>query len=67
VCHAPQLLIAADTVRGETLTSWPSVRTDLVNAGARWVDREIVEDGPLITSRHPGDLDAFVNAIKSRL
>jgi protease I len=67
VCHAPQLLIEADAVRGKTLTSWPSVKTDLENAGAKWIDREVVEDGALITSRKPDDLDAFVRALEARL
>jgi len=59
VCHGPQLLIEADLVRGKTVTSWPSVRTDLINAGANWVDREVAKDGGLITSRKPDDLEAF--------
>ena len=63
ICHAGSLLIEADVVAGRTVTSWPSIRTDLLNAGATWVDQEVVEDGNLITSRHPGDLDAFVEAI----
>ena len=67
VCHGPQLLIEADAVEGKTLTSWPSVHTDLVNAGARWIDREVVTDGNLITSRKPADLDAFSRAILERL
>jgi protease I len=67
VCHAPSLLIEADAVEGRTLTSWPSIRTDLLNAGARWVDREVVEDGNLITSRKPDDLPAFSEAILRRL
>lgn len=67
VCHGPQLLIEAGAVRGKTLTSWPSVRTDLENAGARWVDREVVVDGSLVTSRKPGDLAAFVGAIDAHL
>lgn len=67
ICHAPQLLIEAGVVKGRTMTSWPSVKTDLKNAGAEWVDRELVEDGQLITSRKPDDLDAFVGAIEKRL
>jgi len=67
VCHAPQLLIEADVVRGRTMTSWPSVRKDLENAGARWVDREVVEDGNMITSRKPEDLAAFSDAVLRRL
>lgn len=63
VCHGPQLLIEANAVRGKTLTSWPSVRTDLENAGARWVDKEVVVDGKLITSRKPDDLQAFTQMI----
>lgn len=67
ICHGPQLLIEADKVRGRTLTSWPSVRTDLVNAGAEWVDQPVVEDRNLITSRKPDDLDAFCDALLQRL
>ena len=67
ICHAGSLLVEADGVRGRTVTSWPSIRTDLINAGAQWVDREVVEDGNLITSRNPGDLDAFVGAVLARL
>lgn len=67
ICHGPQLLIEADVVRGRTLTSWPSVRRDLENAGATWIDRELVEDGNLITSRKPQDLEAFCSAIESVL
>jgi protease I len=63
ICHGPQLLIEADAVRGRRLTSWPSVRKDLENAGATWVDREVVEDRNLITSRKPDDLDAFCDAV----
>lgn len=59
ICHAPWTLIEADVVRGRTLTSWPSVQTDLRNAGARWVDETVVTDGNLITSRKPDDLPAF--------
>jgi protease I len=67
VCHAPWMLIEADVTEGRTVTSWPSIRTDLINAGARWVDREVVEDGNLITSRKPDDLPAFSQAILRRL
>ncbi len=67
ICHGPQLLIEADLVEGRELTSWPSVRKDLENAGACWVDRPVVEDGNLITSRQPEDLDAFCRAILARL
>jgi protease I len=56
------MLAEADIIRGKTVTSWPSVKTDLVNAGAQWVDQEVVEDGNLITSRKPDDLDAFTKA-----
>jgi protease I len=67
VCHAPWMLIEADVVDGRTVTSWPSVRTDLLNAGARWVDREVVIDGNIITSRKPADLPAFSDAILRQL
>jgi len=67
ICHAPHLLIEADVVRERTMTSWPSVKTDLENAGATWVDREVVVDAPLITSRNPEDLEAFSNALLERL
>ncbi|MGD2113350.1 MAG: type 1 glutamine amidotransferase domain-containing protein [Gammaproteobacteria bacterium] len=67
ICHGPQLLIEADVVNGRTLTSWPSVRKDLINAGAHWVDAEVVTDGNLITSRKPADLDAFCEALLEKL
>lgn len=67
VCHGPQLLIEAGLVRGRTMTSWPSVRTDLRNAGAEVVDREVVEDGPIITSRQPEDLEAFSRALLEQI
>ena len=67
ICHAPSLLVEANAVDGRRLTSWPSVRTDVINAGGRWEDAEVVEDGNLITSRKPDDLDAFDNAILKRL
>jgi protease I len=59
VCHGPWLLIEADGVRGKTVTSWPSLQTDLRNAGAKWVDEQVVRDGMLVTSRKPDDLEAF--------
>src|SRR3954468_19541564 len=63
ICHAPWVLAEADVVRGRRMTSWPSLQTDLRNAGANWVDEEVVVDGNLITSRKPDDLDAFGAAI----
>jgi protease I len=59
ICHGPQLLIEADVVKGRTLTSFSSIKTDLENAGALWVDEEVVVDEALITSRTPNDLPAF--------
>ena len=67
ICHGPWTLIEADVVRGRTITSWPSVKTDLRNAGADWVDNEVVEcsRGPntLVSSRKPDDLPAFCNTL----
>lgn len=63
ICHAPQLLIEADVVRGRTMTSFPSVKTDLRNAGARWVNRKVVVDRNLVTSRQPADIPAFNRAM----
>ncbi len=59
ICHAPWTLVEADVVAGRQLTSWPSLQTDIRNAGGTWVDREVVVDGNLITSRKPDDLPAF--------
>ncbi|WP_404368050.1 type 1 glutamine amidotransferase domain-containing protein [Sphingomonas sp. MMS24-J45] len=67
ICHAPWLLIEADVVDGKRMTSWPSVRTDLANAGADVVDEEVVRDGQFITSRKPDDIPAFNNAILEAL
>jgi protease I len=67
ICHAPWVLAEADLVRGRTITSYHSLRTDMINAGATWVDEKVVEDGNLITSRHPGDIPAFCDALLSRL
>lgn len=63
ICHAAWVLVEADAVKGRTLTSWPSVRTDVRNAGGTWVDREVVVDGNLVTSRKPDDLPAFCHAL----
>jgi protease I len=67
ICHAGWMLAEADILRGKTVTSWPSVKTDLVNAGANWVNQEVVEDGNLITSRKPDDLEAFTKTLLSQL
>ena len=62
ICHGPWTLIEADAVRGRTITSWPSLQTDLRNAGAHWVDQEVVTDGNMVSSRKPDDLPAFNKA-----
>jgi protease I len=59
ICHGPWMLVEADVLRGRTVTSWPSLKTDLRNAGADWVDQEVVVDRGLVTSRKPDDLPAF--------
>jgi protease I len=59
ICHAPWTLVEADVVHGRKLTSWPSLRTDIKNAGGNWVEQEVVVDQGLVTSRKPDDLDAF--------
>jgi protease I len=63
LCHGPWVLASAGLLSGRTLTSWPGIRDDLVNAGATWLDRELVRDGNLVTSRGPQDLRAFVPAV----
>ena len=66
ICHGPWTLVEADVVRGRRVTSWPSLQTDLRNAGATWVDEELVVDGNLVTSRKPDDLPAFCSAVVSQ-
>lgn len=63
ICHGPWTLIEAGAVKGKTFTSWPSLQTDLKNAGATWVDKEVVTDGQFISSRKPDDIPAFSKAI----
>ena len=67
ICHGPWMLVEADVVRGRTLTSWPSLRTDIRNAGGAWVDREVVVDGGLVTSRNPDDLPLFCDTLVEKL
>jgi protease I len=63
ICHGPQVLISANALRGKTLTCWPSIAIDVKNAGGLYVDKPVVEDGNLITSRKPDDVPAFSEAI----
>ena len=67
ICHAGWMLAEAHVVAGKTVTSWPSIKTDLINAGANWVDQEVVEDGNLITSRKPDDLEAFTKTLLAQV
>ncbi len=67
ICHAPWTLVEAGVLQGRTLTSWPSLHTDITNAGATWVDQQVVKDGNLITSRNPDDLPAFSKALLDAL
>lgn len=67
ICHGPWLLVEADIVDGKTVTGWPSIRTDLENAGGEVVDREVAIDGNLITSRKPDDIPAFAKALVDAL
>ena len=59
ICHGPWMLVEAGALRGRTITSWPSLQTDVRNAGGQWVDQQVVEDRGLVTSRKPGDIPAF--------
>ena len=67
ICHGPQLLITANMLRGRKVTGWKSIVQDIKNAGAEFIDQEVVEDNNLISSRHPGDLPAFTKAALNRL
>jgi protease I len=67
ICHAPWTLVEAGVVKGRTLTSWPSLQTDVRNAGGTWVDQEVVVDGNLVTSRKPQDLPAFTEKLTEAL
>jgi deglycase len=67
ICHAPWTLVEADVLRGRRLTSWPSLQTDIRNAGGEWVDEQVVVDGNLITSRKPDDIPAFNSAVLEAL
>ena len=67
ICHGPWVLVEADAVDGRTLTSYPSLQTDVRNAGGEWVDEEVVTDGSLVTSRKPDDLDAFCEHVVEEL
>src|SRR5713226_8769827 len=59
ICHGPWMLVEADAVRGKRVTSWPSLKTDLRNAGGNWADQEVIGDGNIVTSRKPADIPAF--------
>ena len=63
ICHAGWMLASADIIKGKKMTSFFSIRDDMIHAGAKWIDQEVVTDGNLITSRHPGDLPAFCKMI----
>lgn len=67
ICHAPWVLISLDIVEGKTLTSYPTLKDDMQNAGAIWIDQDVASDGNIITSRNPDDIPAFVEAISASL
>lgn len=67
ICHAPWALVSAEVVKGKTLTSYPTIQDDIKNAGGEWADQEVCVDGTLITSRQPGDVPAFTNALMDML
>ena len=67
ICHGPQLLISADVIKGRKVTGWKSIIQDIKNAGAEFLDQEVVDDGNLVSSRYPGDLPAFIKVSLSKL
>src|SRR5215212_7551766 len=67
ICHGPWTLVEADVVRGRKITSWPTLRTDIVNAGGNWVDEEVVVDNGLVSSRNPDDLPAFCDKMAEEI
>lgn len=67
ICHGPWMLVEAGVVKGKTIASWPSLQTDIRNAGGTWVDKEVSTDGQFITSRNPGDIPAFSRAMIERI
>lgn len=67
ICHGPWTLIEAGVVKGRTMTSWPSLKTDLINAGAKWVDQEVVTDRGLVSSRRPADIPAFTRKLMEEI
>jgi len=67
ICHAPQLLITANVIQGRKVTGWKSIIQDIKNAGAEFIDQEVVLDGNLVSSRHPGDIPAFIEACLTQL
>jgi protease I len=67
ICHGPWMLVESGAVKGKTVTSWPSIRTDITNAGGNWVDQEVVVDGNIVTSRKPDDIPAFNERMLSLL
>jgi deglycase len=67
ICHGPWTLVEADVVRGRTITSWPSLQTDICNAGGNWVDEEVVVDNGLVSSRKPDDLPAFCEKLAEEI
>ena len=67
ICHGPWTLVEADVVRGRKITSWPSLRTDITNAGGNWVDKEVVVDNGLVSSRNPDDLPAFCDKLAEEI